>query len=135
MESSVGWSKSLNGLPRFTADKIEKHYQRINDAVTRKSTIVKKHFSRGAQLLEEQYVDLNSIFSKQNDSVFCVKGVVAASLKKQIRWVFIAIDKSTADITYSYCGCAAGKAGTCSHAFAIMKLVAKWVVDRLTIIL
>ena len=103
LDSSDGWSKSLNGIPRFTADKIEKHFERVNAAVTSKSSIVKKHFSQGAQLLEEQYVDLNSIFSKQNDSVFCVKGVVAASLKKQTRWVFIAIDKSTADINYGYC--------------------------------
>ena len=131
LDNSDGWPKSLNGIPRFTADKIEKHFERVNAAVTSKSSIVKKHFSRGAQLLEEQYVDLNSIFSKQNDSVFCVKGVVAASLKKQTRWVFIAIDKSTADINYGYCGCAAGKAGTCSHTFVIMKLVAKWVVDRI----
>ena len=106
---------------------------KVNEIVTPKSTIVKKHFNRGEQLLEEKYIDIGSIHAKQNENVFCIKGVCASSLKKQNRWVFVSFDKKNR-ISFAVCQCPAGKAGTCSHVFSVMKLVAKWVVDRLTMI-
>lgn len=134
LDSSDGWVKSLEGAPKFTSEKIEQYFHRVNAAVTTKSTLVKKHFSRGDQLLEEQYVDTNSIYTKQTADLFAIKGVVAASLRKKVRWVFVVIEKATADVNYGFCGCAAGKAGTCAHTFAILKLFAKWIVDRITVI-
>ena len=56
-----GWSKSLLGIPKFSVHQIEKHAMKINEIVTPKSTIVKKHFNRGEQLLEEKYIDIGSI--------------------------------------------------------------------------
>ena len=41
-----------------------------------------KHFLWGEQLLEENFIDIASIYSKQSDTLFCVKGVCAASLNK-----------------------------------------------------
>ena len=41
-----------------------------------------KHFRRGEHLLEEDFIDIASIYSEQSDTLFCLKGVCAASLKK-----------------------------------------------------
>ena len=35
-------------------------------------------------------------------------------------------------VSYAYCQCPAGKVGTCSHIFAVMKLVAEWAIGKLT---
>ena len=91
-----------------------------------------KHFRRGEQLLEENFIDIASIYSKQSDTLFCLKGVCAASLKKQNRWTFMALSKVDGSVSYAYCQCPAGKVGTCPHMFAVMKLVAKWAIDKLT---
>ena len=79
-------------------------------------------------------VDIGSIFTKQSDDFFCLKGVYGASLRKQNRIVFVALTKAEGSVAYAYCQCPAGRVGTCSHAFAVMKLVAKWVIDKINII-
>ena len=71
---------------------------------------------------------MNSILSKQNDKYFSVKGICSASLKQKDRWVFIVIQKSTGDIEFATCQCPAGRAGTCSHSYAVSKVIAKWVI-------
>ena len=77
------------------------------------------------------YFDL--ILLKQNDKYFSVKGICTASLKLKERWVFIIIQESTGDIEFASCLCPAGRAGTCSHSFAVSKVVAKWVIVRVSI--
>lgn len=134
LNSPDGWSKTLENLPNLTVEKIMAYVERINRSCNAKSTKIKKHFQRGHQLLEENFVDLNSIYSKQNESFFSIKGTCAASLKQKDRWVFIVIKKSSGDIEFAKCQCPAGKAGTCSHSYAILKIVAKWVIDGLTLI-
>ena len=94
--------------------------------------MVKKHFERGSQLLEESFISVDSVYVKEVDSLYCIKGVCTASLKKKDRWVATALFKDTADIEFAFCQCSAGKTGTCSHTFALMKLLAKWVLDNLT---
>ena len=85
------WSKSLFGMPEFTSENINQYYQKVNQTLCKKSTIVKKHFERGEQLLKEQYLDISSIHVKHGDDLFCTKGVCAASLKKADRWVTAAL--------------------------------------------
>ena len=68
---------------------------------------------------------------KENEAVFCIKFHVAASLKVKDRWLWLALVKSSNKIRYAFCPCEAGKVGTCSHMYAVMKLVAKWVLDEL----
>ena len=63
-----------------------------------KSSVVKKHFQRGTQLIEENYTDIRSIYSKQNDDFFCIKGICAASLKKENRWAVAVIDKKNSGV-------------------------------------
>ena len=54
----IGFHYDIANLDN-SVDRSEKHFERVNATVTSKSTIVKKTFARGVQLLEEQYVDLN----------------------------------------------------------------------------
>ena len=56
-----------------------------------------------AAILEEDFIDLNSILSKQNDKYFSVKGIFAVSLKQKDKWVFIVAQKSTGDIEFATC--------------------------------
>ena len=130
----TGWSKSLDGMPNFTVNDIKLYHENITKLFCKKSTAIKKHFIRGEQFIEERFVDLTNVYAKQSDNCFLVKGISSASLKKANRWMFLALDKDTSRILYAHCQCPAGKAGTCSHAYALMKLVAKWVIDRLSIV-
>ena len=59
LNSVVGWSKSLDGLPQFSVENIEK-YANSNCRSVIKVYSCKKTF----QLLKEQYVDIGSIFTK-----------------------------------------------------------------------
>ena len=134
LNSSDGWSKNLVNLPSFTLDKIVAYAERVNKTFITKSKKILKNFHRGQQFLEEKFIDLNSILSKQKDKYFSVRGICSASLKQKGRWVFIVIQKSTGDIEFAQCQCSAGRAGTYSHSYAVSKLIAKWVIDRATVI-
>ena len=119
-------------MPLFSIEHIDSYSQKINTAVLSKSKKVMNHFRRGKQLLEENFIDIASIYSKQSDTLFCMKGVCTASLRKQNRWTFMALSKVDGSVSYAYCQCPAWKVGTCSHMFAVMKLVAKWAEDKFT---
>ena len=80
--------------------------------------------------MEESFIDVSSVVVKENDSLFCVKGVCAASMKNVDRWITVAINKAPVEVFFAYCQCAAGKPGICSHVFALFKLVAKWAMDK-----
>ena len=79
----AGWTKSSENIPKFGVEDLQKYFSSISKTMLKESTAVKKHFHRGEQLLEEIYLDINSIYTKQDDTVFCIKGVCAASLKKK----------------------------------------------------
>ena len=70
LNSVVGCSNSLDGLPQFSAENIEKYENMVTAGVLSKSTVVKKYFSLGEKLSEEQYVDIGSIFTKHSDDFF-----------------------------------------------------------------
>ena len=53
-------------------------------------------------------------------------------MKKKDRWILLAVSKQSCEVQYAHCECPSGKAGTCSHSFALMKLFAKWVIDNLS---
>ena len=112
LNSSDGWSKNLVNLPSLTLDKIVAYLERVNKTFITKSKKIEKHFQRGHQFLEN-FIDLNSILSKQNGTYFSVKSICSASLKQKDRWVFNVIQKCTSDIEFATCQCPAGRAGTC----------------------
>ena len=79
LNSSDGWSKNLANLPNVTLDKIVAYVERVNKTFITKSKKIEKHFQRGQQFLEQNFIDFNSILFKQNDKYFSVKGICAAS--------------------------------------------------------
>ena len=130
LSDAIGWCKSLAGIPNFGVSNIQDYFQKINSLFS-KSSVVKKHFQSCTQLIEENYIDIGSIYSKQNDDFFCIKGICAAGLKKENRWAVAVIDKKNSGVIFAHCEYKAGKTGTCSHSFAILKLLAKWVLDKI----
>ena len=97
------------------------------------ANLIKKNFGCGCQFLDEQYIDLHSVHIKDSDNIFIVRGLYDASLKQVDRWVIFALTKSPCQMYFAHCQCPAGNiSGTCSHAFALMKMVTKWVSDSLT---
>ena len=82
LNSSGGWSKNLANLPTLTLNKIVAYVERVNKTFIIKSKKIEKHFKRGQKFLEENFINLNSILSKQNHKYFSVKGICDASLKQ-----------------------------------------------------
>ena len=74
--------KVLEGCPHFLLNILTVIHKKINTAVLSRSTKVMKHFRRGEQLLEENFIDIISIYSKQSDTLFCLEEVCIASLKR-----------------------------------------------------
>ena len=130
LTSTIGWVKSLEGLPRLTINEIELYLEKVSSKNAKKFTSVKKNFERGGQFLSESYIDLDSIYVMRTDELFCLKAVCAASLKKQDRWITVAISTVANHVEFAQCQCPAGKGGTCAHSFAFLKLIANWVLER-----
>ena len=65
-------------------DKIVASVERVNKTFITKSKKI-ENFQRGQQFLEENFIDVNSILSKQNNKYFSVKGICSASLKQKDR--------------------------------------------------
>ena len=83
LNSSDGWSINLAILPNLTLDKIVVYVQRVNKTFITISKKIEKHVQQGQQFLEENFIDLNSILSKQNDRYFSVEGICSESLKQK----------------------------------------------------
>ena len=67
-----------------------------------KSSVVEKYFQKGTHLIKENYIDIGSMYSKQNDDFFCINGICAASLKKENRWVVAVIDKKNSGVHVAF---------------------------------
>ena len=131
MKSLAGWAKSLSDAPVLTMKEIKKYFDHVSTVVMKNSTAVKESFSRGSQLIEENFPDKSTVYAKHDKSVFCLKGLCGASLHKKGYWITVAVDRKASDVIFAYCQCEAGKGGTCSHSFAIMKTLARWSLDQL----
>ena len=129
--NAIGWTKSLAHMPRLSLADIEDYHKKVNESLLKNSSTISKPFVRGRQLLNENFIDFGSIYAKENDKHFFLKGVCGASLKKANRWIFLALLKSSRSVDFVFCSCPAGKLGTCAHSFAVLKLVAKWAIDGL----
>ena len=127
----AGWTKSLEGLPSFTINEINNFFKNSGKSVLKNATVVKKSFKRGEQLIEENFVDLFNIYCYNDDELFSVKALCAASLRKTNRWVSVSIRKDTSSVEFAHCQCEAGQGGLCSHSYAIMKLLVKYNTDCL----
>ena len=127
LKSFNGWTKTLNGAPNLSHEYVVSYHNKISSA-----NLIKKKFDRGCQFLEEQYIDIHSVHIKDSDNIFIVKRLSAASLKQVDRCVIFALSKSPCNVYFAPCQCPSGTSGTCSHIFALMKMVKKWVADGFT---
>ena len=64
---------------RWYSEHIMIYFERINKTFASVSTLVKNNFKRGSQFLEEMYLDVSSIYIKQSEGLYVVKGLCAAS--------------------------------------------------------
>ena len=83
LNSSDGWRRNLANLPNLTLYKIVAYLERVNKTFITTSKKIEKNLQRGHQFLEENFIDLNSILSKQNDRYFSVEGICSESLKQK----------------------------------------------------
>ena len=135
MKSLTGWTKSLSDAPVLTMKEIKKYFDHVSTVVVKNATTVKKSFNRGSQLIEENFLNKSTVYAEHDESVFCLKGLCGASLRKKDHWITVAVDRKTSDVIFAYCQCEAGKGGTCSHFFPLMKTLAMWSLDQLKEIL
>ena len=133
IKNPAGWGKSLHGLPVFTKKEVDSFIENVNEKVAGNNAVrIRKQFERGKQLVEENFVDLFRFLTKEDSKYFYVKSLVGASLRQKDRWVSVSIRKDSAEIQFCYCECEAGKSETCSHAYAVLHLLAKWSLEQLT---
>ena len=85
--NSAGWSKSLE-IPKLCIGQIGSYHMFVNKKMPTNFLNIKKPCN---QLLDEKFIDTGSIYTKENDEYFCVKGVCGASLKHEHRWIFTSI--------------------------------------------
>ena len=127
-----GWTKLIGNLPAISNTEIDTYHEKSSTNVLANSTAIKKMHIRGEQFLKEKYIDSDFVFTKENDSYFFLKALCSASKKQTEYNISLALSKIDKSIAYAYCECPAGSGGVCSHCYALMKLVAKWSIDRLT---
>ena len=66
LTNAVGWCKSLAGIPDFEVSNIQDYFQKINSSFSKSS-------HRGTQLIEENYIDIGSIYSNKVTTSFASK--------------------------------------------------------------
>ena len=69
-----------------------------------------------------QYVEIESMFTKQSDELFCFKHVSGTSFEEQNRMIFVALTKTRRSVAYAYCQYPAGKVATCFNTFSAATL-------------
>ena len=122
-ESTKKWGKSLLKLPIFTQREVEKH--RINSGKTAETAIIKT-LERGQKFKAERYISADTIFSICDEEYFCFKGICMASMKKEKRNMFVALDIVSGCVVHSNCCCPAGKSGYCNHVMALLLEIADY---------
>ena len=122
------WGKLLKDLPRFTIREIELH--RLKCGKTPESAIIKT-LDRGRKFKEERYISADSIFTYVDKDHFYVKCKCKASMKKDMRTVYIQLIRLTAVVTKGNCSCPAGLSGYCNHAMALLLELADYSLSEL----
>ena len=97
---SAGWTKSLDNLPALSNTEIDTFIENSTKSVTKNYTHIKKLRTRGLKFFEEKHIDCDTLFSKQNDLYFLLKGKCSAS-KKQVEYNHsLLLLKSTKEIIF-----------------------------------
>lgn len=119
-----GWTKILKNLPAISNTEIDLFFEESASKIINSASFIKKNHLRGESFIIEKFIDTESVFSKQNEKYFYLKGYCSASKKQRENCLSLAIDKISKNIAYAICECPAGSGGLCSHSFAVMKLAA-----------
>ena len=113
----IEWSKTLVGMPTFTIKGIEKHRQ-LSGKI--QGLPITKTLVRGRKFKEERFLTADSIYTTKTKNLFKVKGLCKASMKKDLRKVFVSINRATSMVSSADCSCPAGKSGYCNHVMALL---------------
>ena len=122
-EASIGWSKSLKNLPLFTVRNIAQHRELSGKG---KGLSIMKTLQRGRKFQVEGYVKNNTMFSRTSDNLFEIKCKCQASMKQELRNVYVALRNRTGKVDFAHCDCPAGKSGYCNHVMALLIQLAKY---------
>ena len=120
--SNLEWSKSLQDLPTLTIKEIELFFEETG--------MTGKTIKRADNLLFENFLD--SILCSHDTDHFYVKAICSALYTKNVyHQPSCCLSRTNAQVEYAYCTCKAGQGGFCNHAYALFKLVAQFVLDKL----
>lgn len=88
-----------------------------------------KTSKRAENLLYDNFLDNLQCFHSQD--FFYIRGICSASYtKSQSHTLSLALENQSATVKYAQCSCRAGKGGFCNHSYALMKLIAQFVLDK-----
>ena len=113
----IEWSKTLVGMPTFTMKEIEKHRQ-LSSKI--QGLPIMKTLVRGRKFKEERFLTADSIYTTKTQNLFKVKGLCKASMKKDLRKVFVSINRAISMVSSADCSCPAGKRRYCNHVMALL---------------
>ena len=104
-------------IPTFTIKEIEKHRQL--DGKIQGLPITKTLF-RGQKFKVEIFLTADSICTTNNKNLFKLKDLCKASMKKDLRKVFVSINCAISMVSSADCKSkSAGKSGHCNHVMAL----------------
>ena len=81
---------------------------------------------RGRELKNEHCFTSDSIFTKSNKSILCVKRLCKASMKKEKRSVVVKLSTITSKVIDGSWSWPAGKSGFCNHVMALLLGLAEY---------
>ena len=113
----IKWSKTLVSMPTFAIKEIEKDRE-LSGKI--QGLLITKTLDRGRKFEEERFLTADSIYTTRTKNLFKVKGLCKASTKKDLRKVFIRINRATSMVSSADCSCPAGKSGYCNHVMALL---------------
>ena len=79
-----------------------------------------KTLVRGQKFKEERFLTADSIYTTKTKHLFKGKGLCKVSMKKDLRKVFVSINRATSMISSADCSCPARKSGYCNHVMALL---------------
>ena len=103
-------------IPTFTIKEIEKHRQLGGKIQVLPIT---KTLFRGQKFKVEIFLTADSICTTNNKKLFKLKDLCKASMKKDLRKVFVSINCATSMVSSADCSFNAGKSGYCNHVMAL----------------
>ena len=124
-KSILEWtnSKNLKHMPKMTVREIESFFE--------KSGKTGKTKKRADNIIFDSFLDNIEFLNTAN--FFYIRSICSASYSKgKFHKLSCAFQNHTAAILHAYCTCVAGKGGFCNHIYALLKMLAQFVLDDLS---